>query len=306
MGMNCSESALLEYIYPSSDDVYLKGLTTTSAYSARATFVFGHNPRTSDFTHVGAAEMLAGIGQAAYCMTNRYAPQLLDDRAIANTFFRQLDIKFCKMLAPHTEASLDIDIKFERDGVLPQFHVDGFVSGTLTCDSAQRAHSTTGSKGALSDSTSSVLRSFYNNGSALTLKQLQRSSSVGWKTSSSFERDRRKRLCNYTTTTQVIVGLSQVAFAVVGDTLQDAGDERNWSRDAFINTMSDQALVKLRYQRDLEFFRDLNLSAELVSSRSIRECQFIRLKLGGDLNGTMDNMLSPRVPVRSSRNKSQE
>ena len=34
---------------------------------------------------------------------------------------------------------------------------------------------------------------------------------------------------------------------------------------------------------------------------SVRGCKFIRLNLAGDITGTMDNMLSPRIPVKSVR-----
>ena len=103
-------SPLLNYIYPNPRDIYLKSLQSTSRSTARATFVFGHNPRTSDYTHVGAAEMLAGISQAAYCLASRYAPELVKDDTISNCFFDKVTIKFSKMLAPQSEASLDIKL----------------------------------------------------------------------------------------------------------------------------------------------------------------------------------------------------
>jgi hypothetical protein len=100
---------LLNYIYRDSKDIYLKQLELTSSYSARATFIFGHNPRTADYTHVGAAEMLAGISQAAYALTHRYQPELIKDENIAGCFFKDISIKFSKMLAPNAAADLNIN-----------------------------------------------------------------------------------------------------------------------------------------------------------------------------------------------------
>jgi hypothetical protein len=86
--MGLAWSQLLQHIYSKSDYIYLRDLTHSSLHSARATFIFGHNPRTRDYTHVGAAEMLAGLSQAAYGMVARYYPSLLKDDLIARCYFR--------------------------------------------------------------------------------------------------------------------------------------------------------------------------------------------------------------------------
>jgi hypothetical protein len=45
--------------------------------------------------------------------------------------------------------------------------------------------------------------------------------------------DLRLKICKYTTTTQVIIGLSQVAFAVVGDNVEQQGEYLDWSQGEF-------------------------------------------------------------------------
>ena len=133
------------------------------------------------------------------------------------------------------------------------------------------------------------------------LKDIFRNGDARWQTVSSFKPDTRLKLCSYTTTTQIIVGLSQLAFAVVGDSLEHQQADLNWSRSDFLNSMSDQALVNLNYSRDSGHQQELDLATDLAAVKNVRGCKFIRLKISGDLNGTMANMLSPRVPVKSIR-----
>jgi hypothetical protein len=83
--MGNGELTILEYIYNRPEQIYLRSLSAAALASATrsATFVFGHNPRTRDYTHVGPAEMFAGLSQAAYGMVSRYRPELLSDTLIA-------------------------------------------------------------------------------------------------------------------------------------------------------------------------------------------------------------------------------
>ncbi len=87
---------------------------------------------TSDFTHVGAAEMLAGVSQAAYCMTANYAPELLVDDMISRCCFSAVNLTFSAMLAPETEASLMLEMDMLPSG-LPRFHLSGFINGSPEC-----------------------------------------------------------------------------------------------------------------------------------------------------------------------------
>jgi hypothetical protein len=205
------------------------------------------------------------------------------------------------MLAPKSEATLDIELEQDQSSSLPSFNLDGFISGKVSCDLGRGGSTKDTVTSDLSHSASSVLKAFYNNGSDLTLKELEKISGGGWRAKSHFKQDKRLKLCGYTTTTQVIVGLSQLAFAVVGDTLENSDADLSWSRNNFVSSMSDQALVKLSYSRGSECSQDLNLLTELASSRNVRGCKFVRLNLAGDITGTMDNMLSPRIPVKSIR-----
>jgi hypothetical protein len=245
--------------------------------------------------------MLAGVSQAAYCLTRSYAPTLLTNENIARSFFNKVDIRFRQMLAPKSEATLDIELEQDQSSSLPSFNLDGFISGKVSCDLGRGGSTKNTLTSELSHSASSVLKAFYNNGSDLTLKELEKISGGGWRARSHFKQDKRLKLCGYTTTTQVIVGLSQLAFAVVGDTLESSDADLSWSRNNFVSSMSDQALVKLSYSRGSECSQDLNLLTELASSRNVRGCKFVRLNLAGDITGTMDNMLSPRIPVKSVR-----
>lgn len=314
--MNSEQRALLNHIYINPQDIYLQDISYRSSTAANATFIFGHNPRTADFTHVGAAEMLAGVSQAAYCLTQRYNPHLITEETLSRCFFKEVSIRFSKMLAPMTEASLTLEIDRNERG-LPRFHFDGFVSGTVDCDITRPATTWAVSSDEAADEPSAqidptaqrILRSFYNNGSELTLKSFVRKSASSWITHSAFKPDARLKLCEYTTTTQLIVGLSQVAFAVVGDSVEQQAGSLEWSQDEFAESMSDQALVKLSYCRSTGTFQapptasqsSLHLSTTLKSARAVKGCKFIRLGLEGDLKGTMDNMLSPRLPVKSVR-----
>jgi hypothetical protein len=306
-GVNRTQSQLLERIYSHPESqVYLRNLVATSSTTSRATFVFGHNPRTSDFTHVGAAEMLAGLGQAAYCITEQHLPELLTERNIARCCFGRVDCKFSSMLAPETEATLDIEI--HKDGrSLPRLVFSGFISGSVECafvgeQESQQAKTTSSG---LSKNVTRTLRSFYNNGSELTLKSMESTAERSWYSRSSFSRDARLRWCSYLTTTQIIVGLSQVAFAAVGDVAEQERSGVAFSSEHFRSTMSDQALVRLAYTRHEPQSLDLNLHTTVRSTRNVQGCTFVRLKLDGSLNGTMDNMLSPRVPVKSVRRSEQ-
>jgi hypothetical protein len=180
---------LLNYIYRDSKDIYLNQLDSTSSYSARATFIFGHNPRTADYTHVGAAEMLAGISQAACALTHRYQPELIKDENIAGCFFKDISIKFSKMLAPNAAADLNLEFVPGKSGSLPTFHFNGFVSGHVSCGLGAQSPRKTKSVAGLTKPTSEVLESFYNNGSDLTLKDISRTGHDRWQTVSSFKRD---------------------------------------------------------------------------------------------------------------------
>lgn len=298
--MTCSSSNLLHYIYKDPEQIYLRDLAYSAQYTASATFSFGHNPRTRDYTHVGAAEMLAGLSQAAYCLVNRYRPELLVDDVIARCYFKKVQVTFAKMLAPKTDASVTLEIAFQPDG-LPRFNFDGFIRGSVECGlavSSDSEDSQVSSSEELSQDVQRTLKTFYNNGSALTLKSLSRTDARRWASRSAFDFDSRLRLCQYLTTTQLIVGLSQLAFAVVGEANQQETGLR-WSDQDFLDSMGDQALVKLSYVRPQSVNRGLNLDTTIASSRTVRGCKFVRLGLGNDLCGTMDSMLSPRVPIKT-------
>jgi hypothetical protein len=305
--MGRKPSELLQYIYNNHDQIYLRDLVQGANYTATAAFTFGHNPRTRDYTHVGAAEMLAGLSQAAYCMVNSYRPELLIDDVIARCYFRRVQVTFTKMLAPETDASLTLQMAFQPDG-LPRFDFDGFIRGTVECGLAARHDSVAKqmavSEG-LSQSVQRTLRTFYNNGSELTLKSLTPTAPRSWTSHSRFDVDSRLRICQYSTTTQLIVGLSQIAFAVVGEVNQREAGLR-WSDKDFLDSMGDQALVKLSYVRPQSVSRSLALDSAITSSRTLRGCKFVRVALGGDLSGTMDSMLSPRVPVKTLKASSSQ
>ena len=262
--------------------------------------MFGHNPRTRDLTHVGAAEMLAGLSQAAYCMVERYCPELLLDDIIARCYFSSLRVTFSKMLAPHTEASLELQMTLQPHG-LPRFDFDGFIRGSVECglasgevgNGAPRRHAH------LPLRVRETLRTFYNNGAELTLRSLSSTAPHRWSSHSLFSSDPRLRMCRYSTTTQLIIGLSQVAFAVVGEVNADNKNVLGWESRDFLDSMGDQALVKLSYDRPRGTQSALCLDTTLSSSKTLKGCKFIRLSLAGDLSGTMDSMLSPRVPVRT-------
>jgi hypothetical protein len=293
---------LLNYLYPRPEDVYLRDLTETSRRNAHATFIFGHNPRTSDFTHVGAAEMLAGVSQAAYCMTATHAPKLLDNDTISRCCFSAVDVTFSKMLAPETEATLVLEMEMLSSG-LPRFHFEGFIKGSVDCGISDTgtAHHRSTPQTSLPASVERTLHSFYNNGSEVTLKGLTSHAPSRWTSLSSFSPDARLRLCRYTTTTQMIVGLSQLAFAVVGEENSASARAANWDTADFRDSMSDQALVKLSYNRATTPTFDVHLDSTLSASKTLKQCRFVRLKLDGDLCGTMDCMLSPRAPIKSFR-----
>jgi hypothetical protein len=301
---------LLRYLYPRAENVYLRDLLEVSPSEARATFVFGHNPRTSDFTHVGAAEMLAGVSQAAYCMTLTRAPELFKEDAISRCCFSAVKVTFSKMLAPETEASLMLEMEMLPSG-LPRFHFEGFINGSVECGfaDAEIGKHVSDESDDLPLSVRRTLHSFYNNGSELTLKCLAPVAANRWASRSTFTPDSRLRLCRYTTTTQVIVGLSQLAFAVVGESNSASSSAVNQAANLdeaeFRDSMSDQALVKLDYRRPPSSVLDVRLDTTLSASRNLKRCKFVRLKLDGDLNGTMDCMLSPRVPIKSFRRVAQ-
>ncbi|MFO0416015.1 MAG: hypothetical protein ACK5Y6_01885 [Pseudomonadota bacterium] len=298
--MDSSQAALLSRIYVNARDIYLKDLTPTGQLRARATFVFGENPRTNDYTHVGAAEMLAGVSQAAYCMTQSEFPTLITEHNIAHCYFSKHDIKFTKMLAPNTRASLDLEISLQPNG-LPKLRFEGFISGSVECAlTDSKAHKVTRCS-QLAASATKTLRSFYNNDSELTLKEITPISDQSWRSLSTFSRDPRLKSCEYTTSTQLIIGLSQLAFAVVGETIDSRPGLVEWSVGSFRESMSDQTLVKMAITRSQSADLELGLTTLLGSARSIRGCKFFRLNLSGTVAGTMDNMLSPRVPVKSVR-----
>jgi hypothetical protein len=301
--MHSGNSQLLRHIYTRQECIYLRDLTHTSLHNATATFVFGHNPRTKDYTHVGAAEMLAGLSQAAYCMTAHYRPDLLVDDLIARCYFREVSVKFSKMLAPETDASLTIHMALQSNG-FPRFDFDGFIKGSVETglsEGLSNARSMVPREGELPQSVQRTLKTFYNNGSELTLKGLSASDSNQWCARSEFVPDNRLRLCQYATTTQLIVGLSQLAFAIVGEANRSQSNPFGWENQEFLSSMGDQALVKLSYERPKSAELGLALDSTIASSKTLRGCKFIRLDLDGDLRGTMDSMLSPRVPVRTLR-----
>ncbi len=304
--MRRNHELLLHYLYPRHEDIYLRDLRETSTRMARATFVFGHNPRTSDFTHVGAAEMLGGVSQAAYCMALNHTPELLRDDTISRCCFSALNVTFSKMLAPKTEATLTLEMETTPSG-LPRLNFEGFINGSVDCglSDADLDHHQPKMHANLPASVRRTLHSFYNNGSELTLKALSHLSPQRWVSHSEFSPDPRLRFCRYTTTTQIIVGLSQLAFAVVGEANVTTHRATSWETGEFRDSMSDQALVKLSYSRPAKSALDLRLDSTLAASRKLKGCRFVRLQLEGDLSGTMDCMLSPRVPVKSLKQTAQ-
>jgi len=246
--------------------------------------------------------MLAGISQAAYCMALTSRPELLKDATIARCCFTAVSITFSKMLAPETEANVTLEMESTPSG-LPRLHFEGFARGTVDCGIPGSVGE--GDRPALRprlpSSVQRTLRSFYNNGSELTLKSFTPLAPNRWSSQSTFSPDTRLRLCSYTTTTQIIIGLSQLAFAAVGEANTATHNFAKWDTADFRETMSDQALVKLSYERAAESAFDVRLQSTLSASKRIKQCRFVRFGLEGDLRGTMDCMLSPRVPIKSSR-----
>jgi hypothetical protein len=304
--MDYEGTRLLGRIYSHQNYIYLRSLTHTALHSASATFVFGHNPRTRDYTHVGAAEMLAGLSQAAYCMVARYRPELLVADLIERAYFRAVNVTFSKMLAPETEASLTLEMTLGVDG-LPRFNFDGFIKGCVECGLAE-VHAgepvALRQGDGLSPSVRKTLGTFYNNGSEITLERFETKATHQFHTKSYFRGDPRSHVWNYATTTQLIIGLSQVAFAVVGELNQADENPLGWECQEFLDSMGDQTLVKLSYVRPRGTDFALTLDNSLASSKTLKGCKFIRLALGGDLHGTMDSMLSPRVPVKTVKQAS--
>jgi hypothetical protein len=229
-------------------------------------------------------------------------PELLKDDTIARCCFTAVSLTFSKMLAPETEANLTLEIERNPSG-LPRLHFEGFVHGTIDCGLSQhpgKEHQSPG-RPRLPSSVRRTLRSFYNNGSELTLKRFTRLAANRWSSQSTFSPDARLRLCSYTTTTQIIVGLSQLAFAAVGEANTTTHSHTKWDTADFRETMSDQALVKLSYERAADAALDVRLESTLSTSKRVKQCRFVRFGLKGDLRGTMDCMLSPRVPIKSSK-----
>ncbi|MFN5063231.1 MAG: hypothetical protein ACK5GN_10325 [Pseudomonadota bacterium] len=298
--MDSTQVALLRRIYVNASDIYLEDITPIGQERARATFVFGDNPRTNDYTHVGAAEMLAGVSQAAYCMTQREFPTLITEYNIAHCYFNKHDIKFTKMLAPNSRASLDLGISLQPNG-LPKLSFEGFISGSVECALTDSKALKVTRRSQLTASATRTLRTFYNNDSELTLKEITPIAGQSWRSLSTFSRDPRLKSCEYTTSTQLIIGLSQLAFAVVGETIDSRPGLVEWSVGSFRESMSDQTLVKMSITRSQSADLTLGLTTSLGSARNIKGCKFFRLKLAGTVAGTLDNMLSPRVPVKSVR-----
>jgi hypothetical protein len=208
---------------------------------------------------------------------------------------------FSKMLAPQTEAGLTVQMTLQSDG-LPRFDFEGFIEGSVEtglCEGLNENRSSTRCEVDLPPSVRRTLRTFYNNGSDLTLKSLSAKGLYHWRARSEFAPDDRLRLCQYSTTTQLIIGLSQLAFAVVGEANEAKSNPLGWESQEFLDSMGDQALVKLSYERPKSSNLGLALDSTIASSRTLRGCKFIRLNLDGDLCGTMDSMLSPRVPVKT-------
>jgi hypothetical protein len=250
--------------------------------------------------------MLGGVAQAAYCMALDHQPELLRDDTIARCCFSTLHVTFSKMLPPETEATLTFEMEQAPSG-LPRLNFEGFINGSAECGFSDVALDSRrpAMRRNLPASVRHTLHSFYNNGSELTLKNLAARSPQGWTSLSEFSADSRLRLCRYTTTTQIIVGLSQLAFAVVGEANATAPQGPNWDTAEFRDSMADQALVKLSYSRPAKSAFDLQLDSTLAASRKLKGCRFFRFNLEGDLNGTMDCMLSPRVPVKSAKRPAQ-
>jgi hypothetical protein len=95
--------------------------------------------------------------------------------------------------------------------------------------------------------------------------------------------------------------LSQIAFAIVGEANAAGVHSLGWENQDFLDSMGDQALVKLSYQRPRSSAYSIELDSTIAASKTLRGCKFIRLALNGELQGTMDSMLSPRVPVKTLR-----
>jgi hypothetical protein len=194
----------------------------------------------------------------------------------------------------------------QHDG-LPRFEFDGFIRGSVECGLAEGLREASGAARcgmSLPSSVGRTLRTFYNNGSELTLKSFRKQAPHNWHSQSEFGRDSRLRLCGYATTTQLIIGLSQLAFAVVGEANASDQSPLGWENQDFLNSMGDQALVKLAYTRPRSSELCLELDSSIASSKTLRGCKFVRLTLAGDVQGTMDSMLSPRVPVKTVRQAS--
>ncbi len=97
----------------------------------------------------------------------------------------------------------------------------------------------------------------------------------------------------------MIVGLSQLAFAVVGEAQASHSEVVHFNEAGFLSSMGDQALVKLSYKRQPRTEQELSLESSLIASKSLKGCRFSRFGLSGHLQGTMDTMLSPRVPIKT-------
>ena len=301
--MNLRHTALLSSLYRDSNCIHLRSLQSRSAGGADAIFRFTHNPRTSGYTHVGAAEMFAGLSQAAYCLAYDATPSLFTEHNVTNCYFDSMNVRFQQMLAPCEEYPLSIFLDYGPTG-LPVLNFSGFISGRATCgfvDSTHVSRSTTCSETcSLPDSTDGVLRTFYNNGAELLLKDFRKVMNREFRCSLRTPRDSRLRVCNYSTTTQIMVGLSQVSFAVAGELSESNRSALQWSQEEFLATMADQTVVQLAYTRapgvdQQQWEIDVGVRAAKV----VRDSKFIRLNLGGALNGAMDSMASPRVPIRS-------
>ena len=302
-GMNSRHTALLSSLYTDGNCIHLRSLRSRSLGEAEAFFRFTHNPRTSGYTHVGAAEMFAGLSQAAYCLTYDAMPNLFTEHNVTNCCFDSMNVRFQQMLAPGEEYPLLVSVEQGENG-LPVLHFSGFISGRATCGFINGAPSILPSTQAATDglpgSTERTLRSFYNNGTELLLKDFEPGGKGRFRCSLRYPTDSRLKSCNYATTTQVMVGLSQVSFAVAG-VLNDLDQSLlQWSQEEFVSTMADQTVVQLAYSRNTSVDRQQwDLDVSLRAAKVVRDSKFIRLNLGGALNGAMDSMASPRVPIKS-------